>query len=305
MKLTFTDLQTICKEISGVIDATSVSRFKRDINLGATIFLAALGREYDRKARFTDLVANQQFYQFSEDAQKLKEIICSSGGWDIPLEQIPDEHTWRQLNMNTVVGQPTHYFIKGNDEVGLYPIPSATIIDGLELVFSPKHVEMTQDDYTTGSVTVTNGSQTVTGSGTVFTTKMVGQWIEITDGTDGNWYHISAYTSSTQLTIENYYQGASGGSKTYRIGQVADVPEEFLDSLADFAMYKHYTRRGSQKSRYSVGHAGEFKALFEDALSRARDEYSQTTDNQVIVVEPEYRTYNPFRGDPPPGGISG
>ena len=92
MKLTYSDLQTICKEVSGVIDAGSVLRFKRDINSGATLFLAGLGREYNRKSRFTDLKRNQQFYQLPEDGHKLKEIIASSGGWNVPLEQIPDEH---------------------------------------------------------------------------------------------------------------------------------------------------------------------------------------------------------------------
>lgn len=301
MKITFTDLLTMCTEISGVSELSYVTRFKRDINLGATLFLSGLGREYNRKSRFSDMVANQQYYQLPEDGHKLKEIIVNTGNWFIPLDQIPDEHAWRQLNNTTVTGQPTHYFIKGYDEVGIYPTPSATVTNGIELVFSPRHVEMTQDDYTTGTVSVTNGSQTITGTGTLFTQTMVGQWFQTTDGTDENWYKVSAFVNGTSLTLENYYQGASGSTKTYRIGQVADLPEEYLDSLSDYAMYKHYARRGSSKVG---GQAGEFKALFFDALRRAREEYSQTTDNQVISAESEYRVYNPFRGDPPPGGIS-
>lgn len=299
MKLTFTDLQTICKEVSGITDAGSVIRFKRDINMGASLFLAKLGREYNRKSRFTDAKTNQQYYQLPEDGNRLKEIVVTNGGWQPPLEQIPDEFAWRRLNMMTVVGQPTHYFVKGNDEVGLFPIPSYTLENAIELVFSPRHVEMTQDDYVTGTITVTNASQTITGAGTVFSSILVGQWFQVTDGTDDNWYKISAYNSATSLTLENFYLGTSGGTKAYRIGQVADMPDEYLDSLSDYAMYKHYTRRGSQKSRYSVGHAGEFKALFDDALERAQEAYSTTTDSNVITADTEYRTYNPFRGDPP------
>lgn len=306
MKLTFTDLQSICKEIAGITDITSVARFKRDINTGASKFLTALGRDYNRKSRFTNLVTSQQYYQLPEDGHKLKEIVANMGNLPLPLEQVPDETAWRRLNMMSVTGQPTHYFIKGYDEVGLFPIPSATVTNGLELVFSPRHVEMTQDDYGTGTtVTVTNGSQTVTGSGTIFTAKMVGQWFQTTDGTDENWYRVSAFNSTTSLTLENVYLGTSGSAKTYRIGQVPDLPEEYLEACSDYAMYRHYTRRGSQKSRYSVGHAGEFKALFEEAILAAQEEYSQTTDNQVINAEIETRTYNPFRGDSPPGGITG
>jgi len=304
MKLTFTDLQSICKEISGVTDATNLIRFKRDINLGANVFLTGLGRDFNRKSRFTDLVANQQYYQLPEDGHKLKEIIVNTGNWFVPLEQLPDEHAWRQINMMTVTGQPTHYFVKGYDEIGLYPIPKSTVSNGVELVFSPRHVEMTQDDYTTGTIAVTNGSQTITGAGTVFTAKMIGQWFQTTDGSDENWYRVSDFVSATVLTLENFYQGTSGTGKAYRVGQVPDLPEEYVEACSDFAMYKHFTRRGSQKSRYSVGHAGEFKALFEEAMVRAKNDYSQTTDNQVIMAEQEYRTYNPFRGDAPPGGIS-
>jgi len=304
MKLTFSDLQSISKEISGLTDAVSVARFKRDINMGAMLFLAGLGREYNRKSRFANIVANQQFYQLPEDGHKLKEVVVSTGGWRPPMEQIPDEHEWRKLNMMNVVGQPTHYWIKGYDEIGFFPIPGYSLTNGIELVFSPRHVEMTQDDYVTGTITVTNGSQTVTGTGTTFTDKMVNQWLQTTDGTDENWYRVSAYVSATVLTLENFYLGTSGSAKAYRIGQVPDMPEEYIESCADYAMYKHYTRRGSQKSRYSIGQAGEFKALFEEALIAAKNQYSQTTDNQVIIAEPQYRSFNPFRGDPPPNGIS-
>jgi hypothetical protein len=304
MKLTFTDLQTICKEISGVTDMGSVLRFRRDINTGATRFLAKLGREYNRKSRYTDVKANQQYYQIMEDGHKLKEIIVSNSGWANPLEQVADEHAWREMNAISIAGTPTHYFIKGYDEVGLYPTPSYTLTNGIELVYSPRHVEMTQEDYLTGTISVTNGSQTIVGTGVTFTANMKGQWFQTTDGTDENWYRISAFVDAATLTLENYYLGTTGNTKAYRIGQVADLPEEYLEALSDFAMYKHYTRRGSQKSRYSVGHAGEFKALFDDAVENARNDYGQMTDNQVIIAGTEYRIYNPFRGDPPPNGIS-
>jgi hypothetical protein len=202
------------------------------------------------------------------------------------------------MNMYSQTGQPTHYYLRGYDEIGFYPIPSESVTNGIELAFSPRHIELTQDDYTTGTITVTNGSQTVTGSGTTFTAKMVGQWLEVTDGTDGNWYRVSEYTSATVITLENYYQGASGSAKTYRIGQVMDLPEEALEAAVDYAMYRHFLKRGDKDS------ALVFKQLFETTLDMIKNNYSQTTDNQVITGEPIYRIYNNWRGDPPPGGIS-
>lgn len=293
MKLTWTDQQNIAKEISGLIDASSLVKFKRDMNTGASKFLAILGREYNRKSRFTNLVAGQQFYQLPEDAQKLKEVVVSTGSYYPPMEQIPDEFAWRMMNMLSITGLPTHFWVRGSREFGLYPTPANSVTNGIELVFSPKHVEMTQDDTTTGTVTVTNGSQTVTHSATSFTAKMVGQWFQVTDGTDENWYQISAFVSSSVLTLENYYQGTSESGATFRIGQVMDLPEEFLEGPVDYAMYRHYAKRGDS------GRTVEFKALYQDALDSAKDLYGATTESQVISAEPSFRQYNPWRGDPP------
>jgi len=300
MKLTYTDLQDICKEISGYTDTSSVAKFRRDINSAGTTFISMLGREYNRKSRTTDLEAGKQYYQLPEDGHRLKEIIVSSGGWTPPMEQIPDEYAWRQMNMFGITGIPTHYFIRGYDEVGLYPTPSATVTDGIELVFAPRHLQMTQEDTTSTSssttITVTNGSQTITNSDTAFTAKMVGQWLEITDGTDSNWYRVQSFTDTSNLVLENFYQGASGSGKSFRIGEVAEIPEESLEALADFAMYRHFVRKGD------LGKAKEFKSMYDIAFEMAKDEYGSVTDSQVITAEPQYKSYNPFRD--PPASIS-
>lgn len=292
MKLTWTDQYTMAKQLAGVTDTASLTRLKRDMNIGATKFLAALGREYNRHSRFTNLVANQQYYQFPADGQKLKEVIVSTGTYNPPMEQIPDELAWRFMNMLSVTSQPTHFWIRGNNEFGLYPIPSASITNGIEMVFSPKHVEQTEDDVT-GTCTVSNGSTTVTNSGTTFTQKMEGQWFQITDGTDERWYRIKTYTSSSVIVLENYYQGTSGSGRSFRIGQVMDLPEECLEGPVDYALYRFYLMRGDSNR------AVEFKALYQDALELAQNTYANVTESQVVVAEPQFRTYNPFRGDPP------
>lgn len=296
MKLTFTDLQNIAQEISGLVDSASLTKFKRDINSGATKFLAGLGREYNRKSRTTNLVAAQQYYQLPEDGHRLKEIIVSNGSWNPPMEQIPDEFAWRQMNMSATSGVPTHYFLRGYDEVGLYPIPSASVTNGIELVFSPKHVELTESDYVTGTVTVIVNDQTITHSATGFTNKMAGQWFQTTDGTDERWYRIQSVTNNANFELENYYQGESGAGKTFRIGQIPDLPEEFLEAPVDYAMHVHYLKLGTMDK------AQLFKAMFDGALDAAKDLYGSTTDSQVITATPQYRAYNPFRD--PPASIS-
>lgn len=288
----FQDQYELAQELSGLTDATSLIKFKRDINKAGTMFLAKLGREYTRKSRTTNLVADQQYYQLPEDALRISNIIATSGGFRQPLEQIPDEQAWRYMNMTVPTGQPTHFFIRGFDEVGLYPMPSANVTDGLEIVFEPKHVLMTAADVT-GTATVTNGSVTVTDSATSFTQSMISQQFQVTDGTDGRWYRISAFTSTSIVSLENYFQGLSG-SKTYRIGQVMDIPDELMEGPVDYALFRHYLKRGDTKR------AAEFRSLFESALEMGQELYSNQTSSQVINAEASFRSYNPWRGDSPP-----
>lgn len=301
-KLTWTDQEALAQESSGLIDTANLTIFKRDMNTGATRFVKNLGREFGRHSRFTDLVSGQQYYQMPEDTHRLKQIVVSSGTYTPPMEQIPDERGWRMMNMLPVTGVPTHYWIKGYKEVGLYPMPSATISQGIELVFSSTHTNMTEEDYITGTVTVAQNGLTIVGSGVVFTQKMadLGLYFQVTDGSDENWYRIIGYTNSTTLTIENYYQGESGSGKPYRIGQVMDqIPDEYLEAPVDYAMWRFYLKRGI----IGLQQAQTFQENWMAFLQDAKDEYGQVTDDQVVNADDhhDYRLYNPFRGDPPAG----
>lgn len=291
--LTFTDQQNIAKNLAGVSDAGSVITFKRDINVGGTRFMAILGRSWNRVSRFTNQVALQQYYQIPQDALRVSDVIFYTGSVWQPLLEIADENQWRLMNQTPINGIASHYFIKGNDEIGLYPAPSGTVTNGIELVFEPRNVLMTEDDFTTGSVTVTNGSTTITHSATGFTAKMVGQYFQVNDGTDGNWYRISAYIDASNLTLENYYQGISEGGATFRIGQVMNMPEEFQEAPVDYAIHRYYLMRGDRQQ------ATDFRNLFESSLEACRDLYGTSSSNQIVMAENNIHVYNPLLDTPP------
>lgn len=56
-------------------------------------------------------------------------------------------------------------------------------------------------DYTTGTVTITTGTGAVVGSGTTFTSAMVGRGFKAVGHT--KWYRVSAFADTTHLTIIN------------------------------------------------------------------------------------------------------
>lgn len=78
-------------------------------------------------------------------------------------------------------------------------------------------------DYTTGTVTVDVTTGAVTGSGTTFTSAMVGLGFKATGHT--SWYRVKTYTSATAIVIEDdfddvtsaYTGGAIGAGATYII----------------------------------------------------------------------------------------
>lgn len=80
-------------------------------------------------------------------------------------------------------------------------------------------------DYTTGTIAVTNSSPNVVGTGTTFTSGMVGQRIVIA----GVWYTIATFTDATHIALSTNYGGstASGVSFAVKVG--------WTDKFQDFS----------------------------------------------------------------------
>lgn len=299
MILTFQDQLNIVKEVAGLTDTDSVKKFSRDINTGGSMFIAKLNRDFNRKSRTTDIKNGVQYYQFPTDLIRVGEVVVNiggngntPGGWHPPLTQIPNETEWNYMNMMNLTGLPTHYFIRGFNEIGLYPIPSYDQTAGLQISFEPELLRLSTLDFTTGSVTVTNNSTTIVHSAAGFTASMVGQWLEITDDTDYNSYQIQSFSDTSHMDLQNVYQGISG-TRPFRIGQVMEMPHEYLEAPSDYALYRHFTRRGNPKAQ-------QFLNSFRTALRDAQEEYGQMTESQVVTAEFEdRRTFNWFRGDSP------
>ncbi len=89
--------------------------------------------------------------------------------------------------------------------------------------------------YETGTVSVTNGSPTVTGSGTAFDTELhAGCFIYVgaiseTDPTAA-WYEIDSVDSATQVTLTSNYLGATAAGQSYtaRVTFTGDADDVFF-----------------------------------------------------------------------------
>lgn len=80
------------------------------------------------------------------------------------------------------------------------------------------------------SLTATNGSQSVTSSGTPFLSTHLNQWLRFTADETQAWYRIIKVTSSSAVTIEPAYQGTGGSSKAFQLCPTDyDLPVDIAD----------------------------------------------------------------------------
>lgn len=164
---------------------------------------------------------DKQFYNYPPGLNWINSVTQEVGGVKYTLETIESESTWNRLNMIDYSGStyPQYIHPRKND-FGIYPIPQTA---GQEIVFNAYYIpkNMTAQDYSEGTISVSNDSDEVSGTGTDFTSDMVGRWIDISD----EWYRISEVTDATNLVISRPLFGSSVSDISYTIGESPDIPE--------------------------------------------------------------------------------
>ncbi len=280
---------------AGDSSTATTTLVKRGINQGIFKLREAMKREYTTVRRTFSTAANQQFYQLPEDAIRPKSITITVGGVVYPLHEVTSELEWRVMNQNIITSDiATHYYVRGADEFGIYPVPATSLsyiagTSGGEIVYQSRHHQLSADDYTTGTVTVTQDSAAVVGSGTTFTALMVGRSLQLsaTGSPDNFWYKIASYTDATHVTLENVYEGLTTATASYTIGEVPDIPEELHYAPVDYALHRFYLRRRDRTQ------ADYYKALFGEAVREGRSSYSRKSTSSIIdAASPQSKVGN-------------
>lgn len=293
MALSFQDVYIKFQSISGSNNTTELAQAKQDMNIGYSRFNSAIARYFTRKQGFTNLVANQRYYQIPIDSIRVSSIsVVVNTGYEYPLEQVISEDDWRKLltTPSYATNFLSHYFVYGADQIGLYPLPSTSITNGLRYVYQPQDVFLTKDDYTTGTITVSNGGTTVTGAGTSWTQAAHGNMqFQVTDGSDGNWYEITAVNSTTSLNIKTPYVGPSVSAATYRLGQIFIFPTEYDDTPLDYALSRYFEAHGNPtRAEY---HLNKYQASVDDAIEKyASSSLSNVITDDVSGINPWFIT---------------
>jgi len=244
MAKTFTKLRNLTASYCNVntSDTTAMAVIDNNINDSIRTICNLQGGKLRFLEATKDMttVSGQESYQIPNGFRKLIDMYIYSGtgvSSDVIYspEMVFDPTKWKLIKQMRMGSQDVPYFVYvENTKYNIAPIP-ATTGNKITLRGRLEVNDLSIADYTTGTITsIANGATAVVGSGTTWTTDMVGRYIQITqttaaNGGDGFWYKIAEVTDTTHLTLEKPYEGRAitAGSAAYTIGQASVVPSAY------------------------------------------------------------------------------
>jgi hypothetical protein len=167
-------------------------------------------------------------YPFPPGLVSIEGGYITIGSVNYPLIPVESRQNYLELTAIQVIasGMPQRYFVE-RDSFKIWPTPQGTYTGVIYYHYRDRNLSVA--DFTGGTITVTNGSPTVTNDTALFTPAMVGRWFTVTDPTvagQGYWYRVIAYVSTTVLTLYQTYTGTTCTTTSYNIGETPELPEE-------------------------------------------------------------------------------
>lgn len=224
-------------------------------------------------------VPGQQGYQLPFNNKQVVNttVLIGSVLWQ-PTE-VSTRKAFDALNVIPFVNNFPQFYYIWNNQLLIWPTP-ADSGDPITINYKRRIKDLSQADYSTGTVTVTNASTAVTSSGAAFTQNMVNRWLNVpsttSDATSGDdeWYQIAAVPTATTLTLYNQYQGGTATSVAtgYVIGEVPILPEDFQDLPLYRALEIYHTSivKDTDKAKY-------YKSLYDEGYARLDAEFGSKT----------------------------
>lgn len=251
---------------------------KAGINRALTRMRARLRREYTFVTKKFSWVEGQASYQAPEDIIRGGEIYAVIDGKRTALTRVDDDNKWDLLIEDSQTAErPLFYRWTQPDIFEVFPAPDANINDGGRVRYQSRAMPLSQDDVTAGTVDLTNGSATVTGTTTAFDVDMIGRFLKLADGNRHlSYYRIIDVASTTELTLENHWGGATVSGKNYKIGEQPNVPSEYHQSLIDKGIQRFYMSRKDSKLAKEYGEEFDVDAL------QAEGDYESNDTSTVI-----------------------
>lgn len=232
MRLTYTDLKNTFldgTQNTGSTNSELLSFFQRQLDRRYQTALAVIMGYQTEIAKQASTVVGQQYYHMPPGLIQIESATVTIGNIAYPVTVINSAREWQKINETLVSTTAIPAFIHPRrDDFGIWPIPQGVYT--ITINYDLRDRKMTNDDYTSGTIQVTNASQAVVGTTTSWTSAMVGRWFVV--NSNQYWYKVAAVADATHLTLETAYLGSSSSGEAYRIGETPEMPEEGHDLLA-------------------------------------------------------------------------
>jgi len=271
--------QDLFQKTTGDYSADGLTVFKAAANICYKNILNEFGRPDTEKSITRLTVTSQRGYQLQVDAAWVKAVTIKVGSSTYPLIEETSQNRWDQITSEDIESStPSRFFVKkrfglSGQVIEIDPIPSNST-STLRVVYEPTDRDLQYDVYSTGTVTVTNASENVTGSGTVFTTRMVNQYLKTTDGL---YYKIAQYSSTTALILENVYIGNTESGASYGIYDLFNIPEDMHPIPVYYGFMEYYGSK--ENSTRQVYYERRYTTLFKQARAR----YGTKTRSNIVT----------------------
>lgn len=248
---------------------------------------------FNERSYTTTTTASTQFYNLPPQVKKLVNVTVTIGSVLWQPQECPTRQFWDSLNVISFTQDFPSYFFVYNGQVGIFPTP-ATSSNTITMNYKTRIADLTQADYTTGTVSITTNTATVTGSGTAWTKAMAENgWIRVnhsaTDAANGDsqWYQISSVNSATSITLMNNYTGATVAGGAYTVGQASILHEDYHDLPLYRMGIIYYTTRFPDPIR-----AQTYQKLWDEGLERLNEEFGSKTSS-IVLTDTDQPIVNP------------
>ena len=229
-------------------------------------------------------VASQTAYRLPHNliAGSITNVYVESSSTKYFPKEIHSITEYDKLSSISSTADYPEYYCIYDDCIYFYPYAADTSWE-IHLKYRKMALEMSADDYSTGTVTITQNTSAITGNATTFTNAMEGRWIKLADGL---WYEIKTYNNATSLTLTKTYEGETMTAGTYTIGEIPIIPDGFQEIL----MYKpleHYFMMTGEEKR-----AVFYKNLYDVGIRDLKSRFLSRSSNQVFT-QGEIEVKNP------------
>jgi len=231
----------------------------------------------------TTTVAGQQFYNLPPQCRKIINVTGTIGTVVWVTKDCPDRNYWDVLNTIPFTQDfPMFHFIwNQNTQVGIWPTPASNG-NTITVNYQKRNIDLSQADYTTGTVTATNASSTLTFAGSTLVGNMANRWIQISAPQgDNQWYQIlSVNVGASTAVLYGNYTGTTVSGASFTIGEMPVLPEDYQDLPLYRALEVYFTSIVP-----NVNQAKLYQGLYERGYEQLNADYGSKVTSVVLTSE--------------------